>query len=147
LAAGGAKEAVAWPESFFLVGFLSSVLDAPVELRVGSDAPCESATRRSYGTPFPIAGVREKVDPVVEDLDGVVVVDQTGVVVRGAGWRRSGAEDVDSPTTWGLLPVQALSGGEAAGFAGVACCATKTKMGLGRSLLYFFSRIFCKNLG
>jgi hypothetical protein len=45
---------------------------------------------------------------------------------------------VDFLAAWGLLPVHATCGGVAVGFAGGACYATKTTLGLRRIFLYFF---------
>jgi hypothetical protein len=44
---------------------------------------------------------------------------------------------VDFLAAWGLLPVQATGRGVAVGFAGGACCATKTTLGLRRIFVYF----------
>jgi hypothetical protein len=138
LAAGGAEEAVAWPESFLWAGFLSSALDAPVELRGGSAAPCASATRQSCGAWFPIAGAREKVDPVVEDLDGAVAVDQAGVVVRGAGWRRSGAEERRLPGRIGAPPSPSVQWRRGGGFRRRGVLCDKDEDGAWKVLVVFF---------
>jgi hypothetical protein len=45
------------------------------------------------------------------------------------------ARNVNFLAVWGLLLVQACSGGVAAGFVGVTCCSTKTMLGLRRILL------------
>jgi hypothetical protein len=52
-------------------------------------------------------------EPVIEDLDGDVAVDQAGGV-RGAGWRCSGGEERQLPSCLGAPPnprLQWRSGG------------------------------------
>jgi hypothetical protein len=44
---------------------------------------------------------------------------------------------VDFLAAWGLLPVQASCRGVVVGFAGGACCATKTTLGLRRIFVLF----------
>jgi hypothetical protein len=102
---------------------LSSILGAPVDLRGGSAIPSVFVAWRISGALFPLAGVRVMAEPVIEYLDRDVLVDQASGV-RGAGWQCSNFLAV-----WGLLPVQACSGGVAAGFAGVTCCSMKTTLG------------------
>lgn len=90
--AGGAEGEAAWPEWLLWAAFLSSAVGAPVEFRGGSAAPLAIAALRGCGARLPQAGVREMVELAFEDPGGGAAVDQAGVVVRGAGWRRSCAE-------------------------------------------------------
>lgn len=121
---------MAWPERVLWAVVLSSALVAPVERRGGFAVRCAAATRRSCGARLPQAGVREMVEPAVEDLGGGAAIDQAGVVERvvqdgGAQVPRS----ADFPAARGILPVQAMSGGVAAGFAGASCCAVRMTLG------------------
>ena len=149
LASGGAEEAVAWPECVLWAVVLSSAPDAPVELSGGSAAPCASATCRSCGARFPLAGVRVMADPVFEDLDGAVAVDQAGVADRGAGWRRSGAECRRLPGRLRVPPSPRFSGGVAESSAGGTCCAMDMALKLRRTSLFFLfvSGFICEMLG
>jgi hypothetical protein len=147
LSAGGAEEAVAWPERLLWAAFPSSVLGTPVELHGGSDVPLASATRRSCETRFPSP---ESVveDPVVEDLVGVDVVDQAGAV-RGAGWRRFGAEDRRLPGRMGAPPSPSFVQRSGGGFRRRSVLRDEDDAGAQKDLCVIFlcSGFFCKNLG
>jgi len=86
-------EAVASTESLLPTAILSSDLEAPVEPRAGFTVPGALVTRRSRGALLPLAGVHEMAAPVVDDFGGAATVVQAGLVVRGGGWRRPGAEE------------------------------------------------------
>jgi hypothetical protein len=147
--AGGAEEVAARPEWLLWAASLSSVVDVPVELRGGSAAPCMLATRRSCGACLPLAGGRVTAAPVVEDLDGGGDIDQAGVV-RGAGWRLSGAEDGRLPVRGGAPPSPSFEWRSGGGvFPNGPCWSAKTKLGSRRSNLYFrlCSGFFCKKIG
>ena len=88
-------------------------------------------------------------DPVVVDLDGAVAVDQAGVVVRGAGWRRSGAEGRRLPGRLGAPPSPSEEWRSGGGFRRRSVLCDEDGAGAQKDLvvIFFFSGLFCKNLG
>ena len=88
-------------------------------------------------------------DPVFEDLDGAVAVDQAGVADRGAGWRRSGAEERRLPGRMGAPPSPSEEWRSGGGFRRRSVLCDEDDAGAQKDLvvIFFFSGLFCKNLG
>lgn len=140
---------MAWPERVLWAVVLSSALVAPVERRGGFAVRCAAATRRSCGARLPQAGVREMVEPAVEDLGGGAAVDQAGVVERGAGWRRSGAEERRLPGRSGDPPSPGNEWRSGGGFCRRIVLCGEDDAGVLKDFVvnFLFSGLFCKNLG
>ena len=140
-------EAVAWREKLLRAAFVSSALGAPVEARGRSAVPSVFAASRSCGA-LSLRPASVVVEPEFEDLGEDDGVDQVGAV-RGAGWRRSGAECRRLPGRLRVPPSPRFNGGVAEGSAGGTCCATDMALKLRRTSLYFLfvSGFICEMLG
>ena len=148
--AGGAVEGAAVPEWRVLSAAISSSDGAaPEELRRGSAALGSLAARRSSRVTFPLAGGRGTAAPAFVDLEGSFAFVQDRLVVCGARWRHSGAEERRPPDRLGSSPSPRFHGGVAVGHAGVACCFSETKRKPRRTsfVFLFVSGLFCKSLG
>jgi hypothetical protein len=133
LAAGGVVEAVARPESLLWVAVVSSVSGDPVELCDGSTVLLACAARRAVVGVFPCRSLWWQLWLLKFQIEMMVMVKPASSEVRDGG--STVPRTINFPAVRGLLPIQAKSGGVAAGSTGGAFGALMAKMGSRRSLL------------
>lgn len=89
------------------------------------------------------------MEPAVEDPGGGVVVDQAGIVERGAGSRRSGVEGRQLPDRLGDPPSPGNAWRCGGGFRRRSVLCDEDEAGVLKDfvVIFFVLRLLCKNLG